>query len=422
MKEPIIVFDRKFGNADNYRIPSLAVTNDGTLVACADERFFTAADNPNRIDKVVRISEDNGETWSEQITAVKMQGKDKQHSSAAIDPALLYDGETDTIFMLYSMTPAGIGILNCAKGTGFEDGGIVVRGGGKKYILRDGELYLKGQPTGIKVDKDGNYAGGNVLTREGGLSIHRTSYLMLIRSEDHGKTWSEPVHLNPSLKADNYHFIGSGPANGIQMKFGKYKGRLVFPIYYGLAKLPMKLTSAVIYSDDHGKTWKRGATPPIKGRYPADKPVIMPMRTYLTESQVVELENGDLLCFMRNHHPKRRIYVSRSTDGGATWTEPEFCEDLPHCVCQITAIACEYEGKRAILTVNAASTEKREKGVARLSLDEGKTFPKSLTITEGEFVYSSAQVLKDGTVGMLYEDCTKHENIKFTKFSLDELK
>ena len=120
MKEPIIVFDRKFGNADNYRIPSLVVTNDGTLVACADERFFTAADNPNRIDKVVRISEDNGETWSEQITAVKMQGKDKQHSSAAIDPALLYDGETDTIFMLYSMTPAGIGILNCAKGSGFD--------------------------------------------------------------------------------------------------------------------------------------------------------------------------------------------------------------------------------------------------------------------------------------------------------------
>ena len=40
MKEPIIVFDRQFGNADNYRIPSLVVTDDGTLVACADEKIL----------------------------------------------------------------------------------------------------------------------------------------------------------------------------------------------------------------------------------------------------------------------------------------------------------------------------------------------------------------------------------------------
>ena len=58
-----VVFSRATGNADNYRIPSVVCTKDGTLVAACDERFFTAADNPNRIDKVVRISTDGGYSW-----------------------------------------------------------------------------------------------------------------------------------------------------------------------------------------------------------------------------------------------------------------------------------------------------------------------------------------------------------------------
>ena len=423
MKNPEKVFSRATGNAENYRIPSLVATADDTLIAVADERFFTGADNPNRIDKVVRISTDGGETWSEQVTAVKMTGRDKRHSSAAIDPATLYDPATDTVFMLYSMTPAGIGILNCKKGTGYADGGIVVKKGAKSYIWKNGELYSGSEPVGIKVDKDGNFEGGNVLTGEGGYMLYKTSYLMLTKSTDHGKTWSEPVALNPSVKDEAWHFIGSGPANGICLKNGKYAGRLVFPIYYGLGKLPMKLTAAVIYSDDGGNTWKAGATPPIKGRYIGKKnPLIFPMRTYLTESQAVELDNGDLLLFIRNHHPVRRIMIARSTDGGETWSEPVLNDDLPQCVCQITALKVNYNGKSAILTVNAGDTAKRRLGIARLSEDEGKTFKKSLVITEGEFVYSSAAQLSDGSVALLYEDCTRHTDIKFTKFDLDELK
>ena len=165
MKNPEKVFSRATGNAENYRIPSLVATADDTLIAVADERFFTGADNPNRIDKVVRTSTDGGETWSEQVTAVKMTGRDKRHSSAAIDPATLYDPATDTVFMLYSMTPAGIGILNCKKGTGYADGGIVVKKGAKSYIWKNGELYSGSEPVGIKVDKDGNFEGGNVIDR-----------------------------------------------------------------------------------------------------------------------------------------------------------------------------------------------------------------------------------------------------------------
>ena len=150
-----VVFSKDTGNAENYRIPSVVVTKDGTLVAAADERFFTGADNPNRIDKVVRISEDGGKTWSEQITAVQMVGKDKKHSAAAIDPAMLYDAEQDAIFMLYSMTPAGIGILNCKKGTGYENGARIVTGNGKKFLWKDGEMVDESGAEKYAVDDDG---------------------------------------------------------------------------------------------------------------------------------------------------------------------------------------------------------------------------------------------------------------------------
>ena len=113
------VFGKATGRANNYRIPSVITTKHGTIVACADERFFSAADFPNRIDKVVRRSEDGGKTWQKQIAAVEEVGESKNHGSLAIDPALLYDEEQDKIFMLYSHTPTNIGILTAKRGTGF---------------------------------------------------------------------------------------------------------------------------------------------------------------------------------------------------------------------------------------------------------------------------------------------------------------
>lgn len=422
MRTPVKVFSKESGNANNYRIPSIVKTNDGSLVASADERYFTASDNPNRIDKVVRISKDGGFTWEKQITAVATLGKDKLHSSAAIDPATLYDHESDTIFMLYSFTPAGIGILNCNKGSGLKDGKQIVTKGLCKYLLDNGELTHKGKGTGIKVDEEGNLSsGGNIYTATAPYTAYGTSYLMLVKSNDGGNTWSAPVCLDSMVKGKRMHFIGAGPANGIKVKNGKYKGRLIFPVYYGLGKLPMSLTCAAIWSDDGGKTWEMGATPEISGRFPKKNPLTIPDPLMTTESQVIELPNGDIAVYMRNHNRKRRILRALSRDGGATWEKPIFIEDLPHCICQITAISFEYEGKFMVACINASDTKKRANGKIKISLDEGLTFPYSYTITDGEFVYSSAVYLGNGDVAILYEDNTKHEDIKFTVINVKEI-
>ena len=104
-----------------------------------------------------------------------------------------------------------------------------------------------------------------------------------------------------------------------------------------------------------------------------------------------------------------------------TWSKPEFIENLPHCICQITAIGFEYEGKYTIACINASDTKKRVNGKLKISLDEGKTFPYSYTITEGEFVYSSAVYLGNGQIAVVYEDSTKHEDIKFTVIDLKDV-
>lgn len=422
MRTPIKVFSKETGNANNYRIPSLVMTGDGSLVASCDERFYTGADNPNRIDKVVRISNDGGMTWSKQITAVATIGEDKQHSSAAIDPATLYDDATNTIFMLYSFTPAGVGILNCKAGSGLINGNQRVQKGLCNYVVVNGELTHNGKPTGIKVDESGNLScGGNIFTHTSKYVAYGTSYLMLTKSTDGGFSWSTPICLDHMVKSKRMHFLGSGPANGIKIKDGKYAGRLVFPIYYGLGKMPMSLTCAVIYSDDGGNTWNIGATPEIDGRFPKKNPWIIPDPLMTTESQVVELPGGTLAVFMRNHNKKRRILRAISTNGGASWQKPQFIDDLPHCICQITAIGFEYEGKFMVACINASDTKKRVNGVLKISLDEGKTFPYSYTITEGEFVYSSAVYMGNGDIAVLYEDCTQHEDIKFTVINLKDV-
>lgn len=422
MREPIIVFSKETGNANNYRIPSLVRLNDGSLVASADERFYTCSDNPNRIEKVVRISKDNGISWSSQITAVATLGDDKQHSSAAIDPATLYDDTSNTIFMLYSFTPAGIGILNCQPGSGLINDNQKVVKGLCNYIVENGKLTHNGKDTGIVVDDNGFLStGGNIFTATSPYKAYGTSYLMLTKSMDGGYTWSTPVCLDGMVKSKRMHFLGAGPANGIKIKGGKYANRLVFPVYYGLTKWPMSLTCAVIWSDDGGNTWEMGSTPEIDGRFPKKNPWIIPDPLMTTESQVVELQDGTLALFMRNHNKKRRILRAISTDGGASWQRPEFIEDLPHCICQITAIGFEYEGKFMIACINASDTKKRINGKIKISLDNGKTFPYSHTIAEGEFVYSSAVYLGNGEIAILYEDSTKHEDIKFTIINVNKI-
>lgn len=428
---PLRLFAKENGPAGNYRIPSILTTTAGTLIACADARYFTCRDNPNRIDKIVRRSFDNGRTWTDAVVVVKEEGSSVQCSSAAIDPCLVQDASSGRIFLLYSHTPAGVGILNSKRGTGLdEQGRQIVCKDGKKYSLgKDGALYRAGKRTDYEVKKDGSVfaAGtrtGNVKTGEGGFTEYRTSYLCMCTSDDDGETWSAPVCISAQVKKPYMYFIGCGPGVGLQLKHGEHKGRLVVPIYFTPAYWPLMECTACIYSDDGGKTWVLGGAAGENRRRlgifrVGHRLIFDGERT--SESQIVELPDGSLKVFVRNHSGHRKVATAVSRDGGQSWHDFGYT-DVPQCICQISAINVPDGDREATLLLNASHPYKREHGVIRLSYDYGETFPYSLTLKEGEFVYSSMCMANDGTVCVLYEGSTRHETVDLVTLTLDDIK
>lgn len=434
---PCVLFEKGVNNFCNYRIPSLITTRKGTVIAAIDGRVDEPGDNPNNIDKVIRRSFDQGMTWGEVQLLVDYPGRGRKEGSAAIDPAMLEDREKDTVWMIFSHTPGGVGLWNSQPGIGFTEEGYrkLYDKAGNSYTLRgEGAIYdANNKKTNMRVDKEGyvyrdGYKVCNIYLNEGEILEERTSFLQIIHSHDDGATWSEPVDLNLEVKEPWMKFIGAGPGVGIQMtESNKYKGRLVFPIYFSNAAHG-KMSCAVIYSDDHGVTWKRGQSPNDGRVYKGktyDAKTLDEEELSLTECQLIELPNGDLKFFMRNHHSKRRTAIAISKDGGETWGEVSFHDTLVDPICQASVIKYPDlgDGKCRVIFCNPADEKNREKGTVRYSEDGGETWDYSKVLEPGTFWYSCLTILPNNRIGILYETEQDGDTKNvFTTFDLDWIK
>jgi sialidase-1 len=219
-----------------------------------------------------------------------------------------------------------------------------------------------------------------------------TGPLLMLSSADDGATWSDPVDISSQVG----YFL-PGPGVGTQLR----DGRLIVPGYD-------ERSAKVIYSDDHGRTWKAGQA----AGHPAN------------ESQAVELEDGSLVLNMRIAPGCR--YVARSRDGGETWCEEHREEALPDPACMASIVryrAPGDAGRSRLLFANPATPNSRTQLVVKLSYDEGRTWPVARTIAAGPVAYSCLAVLPDGTIGLLYEtgDAHPYERVRFARFSLEWL-
>ena len=346
------LFVSGMGGYHTYRIPAVVTSTKGTVLAFCEGRRNSSSDTGD-VDVLVKRSTDSGESWSEQ----KLIWSDGENVCG--NPAPVVDRETGTIWL----------ILTWNRGSDSE-----------RAILE----------------------GKSADTRR----------VFVTKSTDDGETWAKPLEITESVKKPHWRWYATGPVNGIQLEQGKDKGRLVIPANHSDHSEPGKhpYRAHVLYSDDHGVTWKIGGVEEEK----------------TNESTIVELADAMLLHNMRSYHGKNRRATARSRDGGLTWSRVTLDEALIEPVCQASIFRYAWPDKDkegGILFSNPAST-KREKLTVRLSEDEGATWTVSRELWAGPAAYSCLTLLPGGEIGCIYERGGKnpYEKIVFARFSLEWLR
>ena len=263
---------------------------------------------------------------------------------------------------------------------------------------------------------DGDNTVGNpcpVVDRETGtiwLPFCRNNKRVFItKSTDDGATWSAPVEITDSVSKPEWTWYATGPGHGIQLS----SGRLLIPCDHKIKNAtkvnPQWYYSHVIYSDDHGKSWKLGGT--LNGK--------------TNECQAIEVEDGSVYLNIRSYEGKNRRAYAWSTDEGRTWSEVKLEQSMiaPKCQASITRLTDrKHHGKNRVLFSSPAGTE-RENMTIRLSYDECRTWPVSRTLYPGKTAYSELAIAPDMTICCFYEhgENSQYEKITFARFNLEWL-
>ncbi|MDY5157257.1 sialidase family protein [Actinotignum timonense] len=431
------LFDAGFHNSVSYRIPSLITLQSGVVVAGADQRETIANDSPNSINFTIRRSFDSGETWDDLQTVLTYPGHGASGASV-IDSCVVQDKNTGRLIVLIDHFPGGMGQPNAEAGIGLDkDGNFILHdGNGASFTwLPDGSVIdAEGQAAPYRISPRGNVTvlrdgaetpGGNVFLADGEdlhqtLLTKRTCYLQMIYSDDDGATWSAPRNLSHEVKEEWMSFCGTSPGNGIQLEGKKHRGRLVMPIYFNGVHTTY-FSAAVVYSDDGGETWKRGASPNdgriFEGRQIEGR-TLDTEKAATHESTLIERADGSVLMLMRNQHPSGKIAASISEDGGETWGDVYFVDAIPEIFCQPNAVMWPtVDCPERVIFANAAQLRPyRGRGVLRLSEDGGRSWIASRTFNPAHYVYQCMAIMPDGDLGLLWE--REMQGLYFTKLPL----
>ncbi len=350
-------------NSVCYRIPAITQTANGWILAAYDKRPGNCSDAPMPNSIVQRISKDGGKTFEAETVVKQGHYGDENTRWGYSDPSYVLDRETNEIFLF--------SVKSYRNGWGGSSAGV---------------------------DPENR----NVL------------HASVTSSKDNGVTWSTPKIITKDVTADVGHwssrFAASG--HGIQLRHGKYKGRLLQQYTINNSR---RIQAVTVYSDDHGKTWKVG------------KPVgFRSEKSHMDENKVVELSDGRVMLNSRPQNFRHRL-VAISNDGGETYGEVKEEMQLPDPAnnAQITRAypdAPMGSPEAKVLVYSSSSAYGRSDGLIRVSFDDGATWDTGKLFKSGPMAYSCIEVLNKqhgGGFGLLYEG--DNSNIIYTHISEDWL-
>jgi sialidase-1 len=341
---------------ESYRIPALAVTSKGTLLALCEARHAARGDW-GAIDILLKRSTDGGKTWSEPRKIAQVAGPHRKNPVALAQK--LADPEAVT-----------------------QNNPLIIAD------AHTGAVHL--------------------------LFCHEYMRCFYRRSDDDGASFTEAVEITAAFEPFREHYdwkvLATGPGHGALLD----DGRLIVPVWLstgtgGHAHRPSAI--ATLYSDDRGASWKGGDI--VAGE---SDPLVNP-----SEAEAIVLADGRVMLNIRSESKPNRRAIAVSRDGATGWTRAVFDDELiePICMASICRLSRESDGGRnRILFSNPANLERadgkpragqnrdRKNLTVRMSYDEGQSWPVAKALEKGRSAYSDLAVAPDGTIYCLYERST----------------